>query len=92
MWKERVGVKWEVREWVGLWGRQASVCVCVCVLLLACLFENALTQLGVFLFLTSLSSAAQCSADSGVCSAGLSTTVFPQARAGPSFHATIMIG
>jgi hypothetical protein len=27
--------------------------------------------------------------DSGVCSAGLSTTVLPQASAGPSFHAAI---
>ena len=32
------------------------------------------------------------SADSGVCSAGLSTTVQPVASAGPSFHAAISSG
>ncbi len=32
------------------------------------------------------------SADSGVCSAGLSTTVHPAASAGPSFHAAISSG
>ena len=32
------------------------------------------------------------SAVSGVCSAGLSTTQFPVARAGPSFHAAISSG
>lgn len=30
--------------------------------------------------------------DRGVCSAGLRTTVLPQARAGPSFHAAIERG
>jgi hypothetical protein len=29
---------------------------------------------------------------SGVCSAGLSTTVLPHARAGPTFHAAMIIG
>ena len=32
------------------------------------------------------------SAESGVCSAGFSTTVLPQASAGPSFHAAISSG
>ena len=32
------------------------------------------------------------SAESGVCSAGFSTTVQPQASAGPSFHAAISSG
>ena len=37
-------------------------------------------------------SSASRSAVSGVCSAGLSTTVLPQASAGPSFHAAISSG
>ena len=40
----------------------------------------------------SCSSSPRRSADSGVCSAGLSTTVQPQASAGPSFHAAISSG
>ncbi|MNN83344.1 hypothetical protein D3C81_2003730 [compost metagenome] len=37
-------------------------------------------------------SSARRRAVSGVCSDGLSTTVLPAARAGPSFHATIISG
>ena len=40
----------------------------------------------------SCSSSPRRSAESGVCSAGLSTTVQPQARTGPSFQAAISSG
>ena len=40
----------------------------------------------------SATSSARRSADSGVCSAGLSTTVLPVASAGPSFQAAISSG
>lgn len=45
-----------------------------------------------FFFFTSLISFATYNAVNGVCSAGFMTTVFPQAKAGPSFHACMSNG